>query len=181
MKNLSKQRPPTADIRPHTGRRRETERGGGLVASEEDRQRKKKEEEWGEEMKGGVGGGGGSSYTLHPKRRWKGFVVAVLGLVILSMLVPLIFLLGLHNGFHSLGISLTFISAHPTFLYSDLFIVFLLLISVGFYLRSGNYGLFLFAFGFWVSGATLLVSSFFSPFLFLTVPRFLLVFVYLAE
>ncbi|CBI31128.3 unnamed protein product, partial [Vitis vinifera] len=54
-------------------------------------------------MKGGVGGGGGSSYTFHPKRRWRGFVVAVLGLVILSMLVPLIFLLGLHNGFHSAG------------------------------------------------------------------------------
>lgn len=37
------------------------------------------------------------------KRRWRGFVIAVLGLVILSMLVPLVFLLGLHNGFHSSG------------------------------------------------------------------------------
>ncbi|KAF1883818.1 hypothetical protein Lal_00038310, partial [Lupinus albus] len=35
------------------------------------------------------------------KRRWRGLVIAVLGLVILSMLVPLVFLLGLHNGFHS--------------------------------------------------------------------------------
>lgn len=50
-----------------------------------------------EEMKGGV-----SSYTLPPaKRRWRGLVIAVLGLVLLSMLVPLVFLLGLHNGFHS--------------------------------------------------------------------------------
>lgn len=49
-------------------------------------------------MKGGVGA---SSYTLPGKRRWRGFVIAVLGLVFLSMLVPLVFLLGLHNGFHS--------------------------------------------------------------------------------
>ncbi|XP_058213447.1 probable galacturonosyltransferase 7 isoform X1 [Rhododendron vialii] len=36
------------------------------------------------------------------KRRWRGFVIAaVLGLVLLSMLVPLAFLLGLHNSFHS--------------------------------------------------------------------------------
>lgn len=47
-------------------------------------------------MKGG-GGGGGTSY----KRRWRGLVIGVLGLVLLSMLVPLVFLLGLHNGFHS--------------------------------------------------------------------------------
>lgn len=47
-------------------------------------------------MKSGV-----SSYTLPAKRRWKGLVIGVLGLVILSMLVPLVFLLGLHNGFHS--------------------------------------------------------------------------------
>ncbi|GAB4851947.1 hypothetical protein Ancab_016137 [Ancistrocladus abbreviatus] len=53
-------------------------------------------------MKGGVGGGL-PSYPLPTKRRWKGFVIAVLGLVILSMLVPLVFLLGLHNGFHSMG------------------------------------------------------------------------------
>ncbi|KAA8517584.1 hypothetical protein F0562_017786 [Nyssa sinensis] len=43
----------------------------------------------------------GSSYTLPAKRRWRGLVIAVLGLVFLSMLVPLVFLLGLHNGFHS--------------------------------------------------------------------------------
>ncbi|KAK4481244.1 hypothetical protein RD792_012127 [Penstemon davidsonii] len=45
------------------------------------------------------GGGGG----LPAKRRWKGpLVVAVLGLVFLSMLVPLVFLLGQHNNaFHS--------------------------------------------------------------------------------
>ncbi|CAL5429724.1 unnamed protein product [Camellia sinensis] len=45
--------------------------------------------------------GGGSSSTVPPKRRWKCLVVAVLGLVFLSMLVPLVFLLGLHSGFHS--------------------------------------------------------------------------------
>ncbi|XAR68685.1 Polygalacturonate 4-alpha-galacturonosyltransferase [Bertholletia excelsa] len=43
---------------------------------------------------------GGSSYAL---RRWRGLVIAVLGLVLLSMLVPLVFLLGLHNGFHSVA------------------------------------------------------------------------------
>lgn len=48
-------------------------------------------------MKGGIGG------ALSAKRRWKGLVVAVLGLVFLSLLVPLVFLLGLHNGFHSSG------------------------------------------------------------------------------
>ncbi|KAJ4869133.1 putative galacturonosyltransferase 7 [Raphanus sativus] len=50
-------------------------------------------------MKGGGGivGGGG-------KRRWKVLVIGVLVLVILSMLVPLAFLLGLHNTFHSPGI-----------------------------------------------------------------------------
>ena len=54
---------------------------------------------------GGVGGlgGGGSSYAFPAKRRWRGLVIGVLGLVILSMLVPLVFLLGLHNGFHSPG------------------------------------------------------------------------------
>ncbi|XP_027367874.1 probable galacturonosyltransferase 7 isoform X1 [Abrus precatorius] len=57
---------------------------------------------------GAVGGGGGGmgavpSYGVPAKRRWRGFVIAVLGLVILSMLVPLVFLLGLHNGFHSSG------------------------------------------------------------------------------
>ncbi|KAM1272248.1 hypothetical protein ACFX2J_032961 [Malus domestica] len=49
-------------------------------------------------MKGGVAGG---SYS--GKRRWKGLVIDVLGLVFLSMLVPLLFLLGLHNGFHPPG------------------------------------------------------------------------------
>lgn len=43
------------------------------------------------------GGGGGNPV----KRRWRGLVIAVIGLVFLSMLVPLVFLLGLHNGFHS--------------------------------------------------------------------------------
>ncbi|CAA0830610.1 Probable galacturonosyltransferase 7, partial [Striga hermonthica] len=53
-------------------------------------------------MKGGSGGGGvSSSYSLPAKRRWKSLVMAVLGLVFLSMLVPLVFLLGLHSGFHS--------------------------------------------------------------------------------
>ncbi|XP_047336940.1 probable galacturonosyltransferase 7 isoform X2 [Impatiens glandulifera] len=45
--------------------------------------------------------GGGLSYTLPAKRRWRGLVIAMLGLVLLSMLVPLVFLLGLHNGVHS--------------------------------------------------------------------------------
>ncbi|KAF6158578.1 hypothetical protein GIB67_040092 [Kingdonia uniflora] len=47
------------------------------------------------------GGGGVSSYSFSVKRGWRGLVFVVLGLVILSMLVPLVFLLGLHNGFHS--------------------------------------------------------------------------------
>lgn len=47
-------------------------------------------------MKGGGGGGGG-------KRRWRVLVIGVLVLIILSTLVPLAFLLGLHNGFHSPG------------------------------------------------------------------------------
>ncbi|KAI4353614.1 hypothetical protein L6164_002549 [Bauhinia variegata] len=50
---------------------------------------------------GGVGGV--PSYAFPTKRRWKGLVVGVLGLVILSMLVPLVFLLGVHNSFHSAG------------------------------------------------------------------------------
>ncbi|KAF8086836.1 hypothetical protein N665_0611s0021 [Sinapis alba] len=49
-------------------------------------------------MKGGGGGGGGG------KRRWKVLVIGVMVLVILSMLVPLAFLLGLHNSFHSPGL-----------------------------------------------------------------------------
>ncbi|XP_057969933.1 probable galacturonosyltransferase 7 isoform X2 [Malania oleifera] len=52
-------------------------------------------------MKGGIGGGG--SYSLPAKRRWRGLAIAVLCLVFLSMLVPLVFLLGLHNGFPSAG------------------------------------------------------------------------------
>ncbi|KAL4285294.1 hypothetical protein GQ457_16G028670 [Hibiscus cannabinus] len=47
-------------------------------------------------MKGGGGAG-------PAKRRWRGLAFGVLFLVILSMLVPLGFLLGLHNGFHSSG------------------------------------------------------------------------------
>ncbi|KAL2330483.1 hypothetical protein Fmac_018064 [Flemingia macrophylla] len=53
-------------------------------------------------MKSG-GMGAVPSYGVPAKRRWRGLVIAVLGLVILSMLVPLVFLLGLHNGFHSPG------------------------------------------------------------------------------
>ncbi|KAL2897481.1 putative galacturonosyltransferase 7 [Bienertia sinuspersici] len=41
--------------------------------------------------------------SVSTKRRWRGFVIAVMGLVILSMLVPLVFLLGFHNAFHSSG------------------------------------------------------------------------------
>ncbi|OMP05494.1 Glycosyl transferase, family 8 [Corchorus olitorius] len=52
-------------------------------------------------MKGGGGGGGG---VAPAKRRWRGLAIGVLFLVFLSMLVPLGFLLGLHNGFHSTGI-----------------------------------------------------------------------------
>ncbi|XVF37348.1 hypothetical protein REPUB_Repub20aG0000400 [Reevesia pubescens] len=46
------------------------------------------------------GGGGGISPA---KRRWRGLAIGVFFLVFLSMLVPLGFLLGLHNGFHSPG------------------------------------------------------------------------------
>ncbi|KAM4090875.1 hypothetical protein ACJW30_09G095700 [Castanea mollissima] len=48
---------------------------------------------------GGGGGGGALGLGLKSQRRWRGLVIGVLGLVILSMLVPLAFLLGLHNGF----------------------------------------------------------------------------------
>ncbi|XP_024032287.1 probable galacturonosyltransferase 7 isoform X2 [Morus notabilis] len=51
-------------------------------------------------MKSGGVGGGGNAPT---KRRWRGLVLGVLGLVLLSMLVPLVFLLGFHNGFQSPG------------------------------------------------------------------------------
>lgn len=58
-------------------------------------------------MKGGGGGANGvgvsHTHTHTTKRRWRGFVIAVMGLVILSMLVPLVFLLGFHNAFHSSG------------------------------------------------------------------------------
>ncbi|KAL5550580.1 hypothetical protein UlMin_000756 [Ulmus minor] len=46
---------------------------------------------------------GGSSFASPTKRRWRGLVIGVLGLVFLSMLVPLVFLLGPHNGFQSPG------------------------------------------------------------------------------
>ncbi|XP_073142326.1 probable galacturonosyltransferase 7 isoform X2 [Henckelia pumila] len=46
-------------------------------------------------MKGVVGGSA--------KRRWRNLVIPVVGLVVLSMLVPLVFLLGLHSGSHSNG------------------------------------------------------------------------------
>ncbi|KAJ0088310.1 hypothetical protein Patl1_31646 [Pistacia atlantica] len=46
-------------------------------------------------------GGGGGGVSVPGKRRWRGLVIGVLFLVILSMLVPLAFLLGVHNGFHS--------------------------------------------------------------------------------
>ncbi|XVF29767.1 hypothetical protein REPUB_Repub15cG0150500 [Reevesia pubescens] len=46
-------------------------------------------------------GGGG---VAPAKRRWRGLAMGVLFLVVLSMLVPLGFLLGLHNGFHSAGL-----------------------------------------------------------------------------
>lgn len=66
-------------------------------------------------MKGGGGGGGG-------KRRWKVLVIGVMVLVILSMLVPLAFLLGLQNSFHSPGnLSLFFLSSISVFqIYSHL-------------------------------------------------------------
>ncbi|GLT26770.1 hypothetical protein SLA2020_018150 [Shorea laevis] len=50
-------------------------------------------------MKGGGGDVGG---VAPAKRRWRSLVVGVVFFV-LSMLVPLGFLLGLHNGFHSHG------------------------------------------------------------------------------
>ncbi|GMI89898.1 galacturonosyltransferase 7, LIKE GLYCOSYL TRANSFERASE 7 [Hibiscus trionum] len=50
-------------------------------------------------MKGGSVGGG----IAPAKRRWRGLAIAVLFLVVLSMLVPLGFLLGVHNGFHTAG------------------------------------------------------------------------------
>lgn len=52
-------------------------------------------------MKGG--GGVAVAVAAVAKKRWRGLVIGVLALVVLSMLVPLIFLLGLYNGFHSSG------------------------------------------------------------------------------
>ncbi|KAF5785322.1 putative polygalacturonate 4-alpha-galacturonosyltransferase [Helianthus annuus] len=49
------------------------------------------------------GGAMTSYHTMPVKKRWSWLVIAVLGLVLLSMLVPLAFLLGLHNGFYSGG------------------------------------------------------------------------------
>lgn len=48
-------------------------------------------------------GGPISSHNTIMKKRWSWLVIAVLGLVLLSMLVPLAFLLGLHNGFHTVA------------------------------------------------------------------------------
>lgn len=50
-------------------------------------------------MKGGGGGGGGGG----GKRRWRCLVVGVLGLVVLSMLVPLAFLLGRFHSTYAAG------------------------------------------------------------------------------
>ena len=65
-----------------------------VVASWEKKEKMKGGGGW-----GGGGGGGGLALGLKSQRRWRGLVIGVLGLVILSMLVPLAFLLGLHNGF----------------------------------------------------------------------------------
>lgn len=70
---------------------------------------------------GGVGGGGGGG----GKRRWKVLVIGVLVLVILSMLVPLAFLLGLHNSFHSPGTFLSFTLRSLFQIYSHLHFIFL--------------------------------------------------------
>lgn len=68
------------------------------------------------EMKGAGGGGSGASaYGFPAKRRWRGLVIGVLGLVILSMLVPLVFLLGLYNGFHSPGYAADSQNSKPGF------------------------------------------------------------------
>lgn len=70
-------------------------------------------------MKGGGGGGGVSIST--GKRRWRSLVIGVLFLVILSMLVPLAFLLGLHNGFHSPNPNPNgYVPVHKTSVASDL-------------------------------------------------------------
>ncbi|KAH9673571.1 putative galacturonosyltransferase 7 [Citrus sinensis] len=73
-------------------------------------------------MKGGGGGGGGGAVLVTTgKRRWRSLVIGVLFLVILSMLVPLAFLLGLHNGFHSPNPNPNgYVPVHKTSIVSDL-------------------------------------------------------------
>lgn len=73
-------------------------------------------------MKGGGGGGGGGAVSVTTgKRRWRSLVIGVLFLVILSMLVPLAFLLGLHNGFHSPNPNPNgYVPVHKTSIVSDL-------------------------------------------------------------
>ncbi|XP_019162747.1 PREDICTED: probable galacturonosyltransferase 7 isoform X2 [Ipomoea nil] len=51
-------------------------------------------------MKGGAVGGQSNAVPV-VKKRWKGLVIAVLSLVLLSMLVPVVFLLGQNNSFQS--------------------------------------------------------------------------------
>lgn len=51
-------------------------------------------------MKGGAVGGQSNAVPV-VKKRWKGLVMAVLSLVLLSMLVPVVFLLGLNKSFQS--------------------------------------------------------------------------------
>ncbi|KAH9737175.1 putative galacturonosyltransferase 7 [Citrus sinensis] len=70
---------------------------------------------------GGGGGGGGAVSVTTGKRRWRSLVIGVLFLVILSMLVPLAFLLGLHNGFHSPNPNPNgYVPVHKTSIVSDL-------------------------------------------------------------
>lgn len=73
-------------------------------------------------MKGGGGGGGGGGISVTTgKRRWRSLVIGVLFLVVLSMLVPLAFLLGLHNGFHSPNPNHNgYVPVHKTSVASDL-------------------------------------------------------------
>ncbi|KAK9144325.1 hypothetical protein Sjap_004228 [Stephania japonica] len=49
-----------------------------------------------------------SSYVVPAKRRGRGLTLAILDVIILSLLVPLIFLLSLHNGFHSTNAGFVF-------------------------------------------------------------------------
>lgn len=66
---------------------------------------------------GGGGGGGGTT-----KRRWRWLVIGVLGLVFLSMLVPLVFLLGFHSGGTLPFGPFIFAESNIVFFCSDLFI-----------------------------------------------------------